>query len=447
MNVLQPYWDRTKWFRHDRFGMFLHWGLYAIPGQGEWYRSDCRIPSAEYDQYFSRFRPTEFDPVRWARAAKAAGMKYMVLTAKHHDGFCLFRTRYTDFNAVNACGRDLVKEFVEAVRAEGLKVGLYYSIIDWRHPDYPKYGDLYHPMRDNEAYRDEVIDFDRYLDFMHGQIEELVTQSGKLDILWFDYAYGDLRGEAWRGTELVKMVRRHQPDVIMDNRLETSGEGFGSLVTEAPNLFSGDFVSPEQIIPAEGIRNVFGDPVPWELCTTMNNSWGYVPCDTCYKTPELLVRKLVECVSKGGNMLLNMGPNALGSFPPAASEILDGIGRWMERNGESIYGCGYAGIPKPEWGRYTRRGNVIYAHVMEAPIGPLAFPGINPASVESLTLLHDGSAMYSGDSFITKAYEGTLFASFGSVPFYSYPLPDPWDTVVKIVLKEEATVHGSELDR
>lgn len=428
--------ERVRWFCHDRFGMFLHWGLYAVHGRGEWYRSDCEIPSEDYDRYTELFDPREYDPKAWARAAKAAGMKYMVLTAKHHDGFCLFDTKYTDFNSVKLCGRDLVKEFVEAVRAEGLKVGLYFSIIDWRHPDYPKYGDMYHPMRNNEAYKEEKINFDNYLDFMHGQIRELVSQYGKLDILWFDYSYGDLFGEAWRATELVNMVRSYQPDVIMDNRLETSAEGFGSLATAHPNVYSGDFVSPEQIIPTEGIRNELGELIPWELCTTMNNNWGYNPNDHLYKSPELLIHKLVECVSKGGNMLLNVGPTPKGTFNRESLNILEQMGDWMRVNGESIYGCGYAGLPKPEWGRYTRKGNVIYAHVFEAPIGPLALTDIDPKSVKTISFLKDGSAVNPGDSFITAAYEGTLFVSFGDLPFATYPLPDPVDTVLKIVLKD-----------
>lgn len=427
---------RTTGFVEDRFGMFIHWGLYAIPAQGEWYRSDKEIPSEVYDKYFSQFNPTDFEPKKWAKAAKEAGMKYMVLTAKHHDGFCLFDTQYTDFNSVKACGRDLVREYVEAVREEGLKVGLYFSLIDWRHQDYPKYGDLYHPMRHNEAYKDEIIDFDCYLNFMHGQIEELVSNYGKLDILWFDYAYGDLRGETWRASELVKMVRKYQPDVVMDNRLETSGEGYGSLVTAEPSPYSGDFVSPEQIIPMEGIRNINGEMVPWELCTTMNNNWGYNPTDQNYKPVSMLIRKLVECVSKGGNMILNVGPDAKGAFNEQSKFILSGMGEWMKKNSESIYGCGYAEIAKPEWGRYTKKDNIIYAHVFEPSIGPLALTGIEPGHVESITLLRDGSEVRQGESFITKVYEETLFISFGDIPFYTYPLPDNIDTVLKIVLKE-----------
>lgn len=427
---------RSRWFRQDRFGMFIHWGLYAIHGRGEWHMSEARISAEEYQTYFDRFNPVDYDPKKWAHLAKLAGMKYMVLTVKHHDGFCLFDSKLTDYKSTNTlCGRDLTREFVEAARAEGLKVGLYYSLIDWHHPDYPKYNDLIHPMRGNEAYKDEKVDFDSYLRYMHGQIEELCRDYGKIDILWFDYAYENMRGEAWKAKELVEMVRRYQPDVIMDNRLETSGEGFGSLVTESPNPWSGDFVSPEQIIPAEGIRNEAGKPVPWELCTTINNNWGYNPNDADYKPASMLIRKLVECVSKNGNMILNVGPDARGNIGEASIRALEGLGDWMKFNGESIYNCGYSGVAKPEWGRYTRKGNVIYAHVLEPCIGPLALTGIDPSAVEALTLLRDGSEVMRGDSWITKAYEGTLFACFGTVPHFTYPLPDETDTVIKIVLK------------
>lgn len=388
---------RSKWFRHDRFGMFIHWGLYAIPGRGEWVRSTEHMSIEAYQPFFDTFDPTEYDPSDWVRRAKAAGMQYIVMTAKHHDGFCLFDSALTDYKSTKTrAKRDLVREFVDAARAEGLKVGLYYSLIDWHHPDFPKYNDLNHPMRGNEAYRDEHVDFDRYLRYMHGQVEELVTNYGKIDILWFDYSYDDLRGEAWKATELIKMVRKHQPEVLIDNRLETSGEGFGSIIEQTPSFYSGDFASPEQIIPPEGIVNCFGQPVPWELCVTMNNHWGYNPTDHSYKPASLLIRKLVECVSKGGNIILNVGPTAKGRFNEQSCHILDGISTWMAQNRKSIYGCGNAGIPKPEWGRYTRNGN----------------------------------------SWITQAYKGIAFACLGDIPHFTYALPDPIDTVLEITLRE-----------
>lgn len=429
---------RVKWFQVDRFGMFIHWGLYSIPGRDAWVRSDERIPLEEYEMYLDQFQPDLYNPKEWAKMAKRAGMKYMVMTAKHHDGFCLFDSKFTNFKSTNTpCRRDLVKEFVDAVRGEGLKVGLYYSLIDWHHPDYPKYGDLIHPMRDNEKFKNDVYDFNRYLEYMHGQVEELCSNYGKIDILWFDYSYANMRGETWKAKELVEMVRKYQPDVLIDNRLETSGEGFGSIVTEHPNPWSGDFASPEQIIPPEGINNVFGEPVPWELCTTMNNNWGYNPNDLDYKEPSLLIRKLVECVSKGGNMILNVGPDARGSFPQQSVNILEEIGRWMDKNQDSIYGCTYAGIKKPEWGRYTKKGNKIYAHVFEQPIGPLALTGIEPTRISAMYRLADGARVYSGDSWVTTEYKGILFASLGNTPHFSYPLPDKTDTVIVLECKED----------
>lgn len=431
--------ERTKWFENDRFGMFLHWGLYAIPGRGEWVMSEERIPKEKYEAYFEQFNPTDYNPADWARRAREAGMKYVVMTAKHHDGFCLFDSKLTDYKSTNTtCKRDLVREFAEAVRAEGLKVGLYYSLLDWHHEDYPKYSDLIHPMRGNEDYKNDSYDFERYLDYMHGQIKELCTNYGKIDILWFDYSYEEMRNEKWRAKELVEMVRSFQPDVIMDNRLETSGEGFGSLVTANPNPWSGDFVSPEQIIPSEGIKNELGEAIPWELCTTMNNNWGYNPTDKNYKAASLLIRKLVECVSKGGNMILNVGPDAKGRFNKESIQILDEIAVWMRKNSESVYGCGYAGIPKPEWGWYTRKENIIYAHILEQPIGPIAFTGIRPEDVLYMQRLEDGAEVLKGESWITKAYEGTLFGTLGSIPHFSYPLPDQADTVVKIVCNTAA---------
>ena len=218
------------------------------------------LQSREYEPFFEEFDPTDFDPRTWARLAKEAGMKYAVLTAKHHDGFCLFDSKLTNYKATNTrAGRDLVKEYLEAFRAEGLRVGLYYSIIDWHHPDFPHYGDQNHPMRNHPECGNENRNFNRYLDYMHGQVRELCENYGKLDIMWFDFSYGDLRGEAWRATELVKMVRSLQPGIILNNRLEVSGEGFGSLATGHPTEFSGDFVSPEQIIPPEGLQDALGN--------------------------------------------------------------------------------------------------------------------------------------------------------------------------------------------
>lgn len=430
--------ERTRWFMEARFGMFIHWGLYSIPAKGEWMMSEAEMTVSEYKQYFDLFDPVDYNPREWVRLAKEAGMQYAVLTAKHHDGFCLFDSALTEYKATNTkAGRDLVREFVDACREEGIRVGLYFSIIDWSHPDFPKYGDRQHPMRNNEAYKDEKIDFDRYLEFMHGQVKELVNNYGKLDILWFDFSYDDMCGEKWKATELIKMVRKYQPDVIIDNRLEGSGEEHGSIATANPLIYSGDFASPEQIIPPEGVRDELGEMIPWELCATMNNHWGYCNFDHQYKSPEMLIRKLVECTSKGGNMILNVGPDAKGNIPKESVKILREIGQWMKKNQESVYGCGICELPKPEWGRYTQKGNVIYAHVYETPLGALPLSGIAPEKLDKVYYVADGTEMNRGEAWNTALFSDVAFVSFGDDPVFTYELPDKRDTVLKIILKEE----------
>ena len=387
--------------------------------------------------YFREFDPVDYDPAAWARAAKAAGMKYAVLTAKHHDGFCLFDSALTDFKSTNTpCHRDLVREYLDAFRAQGLKVGLYYSLLDWYHEDYPHYGDLCHPMRDDPAYSNEHRDFDGYLDYLHGQVRELCTNYGKLDILWFDFSYENenavMRGETWRAAELVDMVRRLQPGVILDNRLEVSGEGFGSLWEGNPTPWHGDFVSPEQIIPPAGLQDKNGRDLIWEACVTMNQNWGYCTNDRFFKPAPMLIKKLVECVSKGGNLLLNVGPDARGNIPPQSLEILAQIGAWMDRNGESITGCGKSSLPKPDMGRITAKGNKLYWHLFENTIGCVPLMGLRRDQVEHIRLLATGAEVPMAKGWIYDNYPDIVFADLGPDPV----LPDPVDTVLEVTLRD-----------
>jgi len=354
------------------------------------------------------------------------------MTAKHHDGFCLFDSALTDFKSTNTpFGRDAVAEFVEAVRAEGLKVGLYFSLIDWHHPDYPHYGDRHHPMRNDPACENSDRNFDRYLDYLHGQVREVCSNYGKLDLMWFDFSYDHMRGETWQGAELVDMVRTLQPGVLIDNRIEVSGEGFGSLYNCDPAPYHGDFVTPEKFIPPQGIRDVQGNPMVWESCITMNNNWGYCPQDHNYKPASLLIKKLVECVSKGGNMILNVGPDGDGNFPPEALTILAEIGKWMEINSESIHGCGPASLEKPEFGRITRNGNRLFFHIFENTLGPLPLLGLHKDQVETLRLLDGGQSVPISTSWVHSDYPQILFADLGDDPV----LPDPVDTVLEVRLK------------
>lgn len=430
----KAYDERMKWFQESRFGMFIHWGIYAIPARGEWVRSVEQMPEEEYLPFFEEFNPIDFEPKKWAKAAKAAGMKYAIMTAKHHDGFCLFDSKLTDFKSTNTpAGKDLVREYLEAFRAEGLKVGLYYSLLDWHHPDYPHYGDHNHPMRNCESEKNDHRDFNRYLDYMHGQVRELCSNYGKIDILWFDFSYDELRGEAWRGTELVNMVRSLQPDVILDNRLEVSGEGFGSIATDNPTVYSGDYVSPEQIIPPHGLKSESGRDLYWEACITMNDNWGYCAKDKNFKPASTIIRKLVECVSKNGNMLLNVGPDARGNIPDESLEILAEIGKWMRKNSASIYRCGGSDLAKPENGRITRNGNKIYYHVMENSIGSVPLYGIRREQVKAIRLLYDGTELQIPSNWIVNNYPDIVFVDISATPY----LPDAVDTVVEVVLKEE----------
>lgn len=416
---------RLRWFQEARFGMFIHWGIYAIPARGEWVKQQESIPEEQYQPFFETFNPVDYDPRVWAKAARRAGMRYAVMTAKHHDGFCLFDSRYTDYKATNTlAGRDLIKEYVEAFRGEGLKVGFYYSLLDWHHPDYPIAGDAIHPFRNFSAYQQHTGNLPRYADYVRNQVEELLTNYGKIDIIWFDFSYGDMRGEAWKATELVKMVRALQPDILIDNRLG------GNIKAIEPEIYAGDFASPEQIIPPEGVTNEAGQPIPWEACITLNDHWGYHAQDKQWKSARTVVRTLVECVSKGGNLLLNVGPTARGEIPGECLRILDEVGEWMHRNGASIYGCGNADRPKPDWGRWTRNGKKLYAHLLDRGIGPINLRGLE-GKVEYARLIADGSEVR-----LERPWNAAEYPDDAFVTFQSAELPDDWDTVVELTLKD-----------
>jgi len=421
---------RTEWYREARFGMFIHWGLYSIPARGEWVRSDERMTVEDYQPFFETFNPVRYDPKAWARLAREAGMKYAVLTAKHHDGFCLFDSALTDYKATRTpAHRDLIAEYVEAFRAEGLRVGLYYSLPDWRHPDFPAYGDRQHPMRDNPAFQDRPHDFGRYVDYLHGQVRELLTGYGRIDVMWFDFSYGPYRGETWRAAELVAMVRALQPDILIDNRLG------GDIHAREPEIYAGDFASPEQNIPREPVCDADGRPLAWEACMTLNNSWGYNATDVSFKTPTDVIRALVNCVSKNGNLVVNVGPNGLGEIPAESAAILREVGQWLNRNGESIYGCGAVDRPKPEWGRFTRKGSTLYAHVLEQVIGHINLQGLK-GKVCDARVVADGSEMTLAGFWNAEvdSFDGPddIFMSFGHPVQLTYPLPDRRDTVIRI---------------
>jgi len=254
LQIFDEIQSRTQWFQHDRFGMFIHFGLYAIPARGEWVRSAERLSSEQYRPFFEEFNPGKLDLDTWMRVVKNAGMRYVVLTAKHHDGFCLFDSALTDYTSLNTpYGADIVAEYVAAARCRGLRVGIYYFLVDWHHP---AYGDRQHPHRDDETYRSVEHRFEVYLDYLYGQVRELCSNYGTIDILWIDFSYWKMQGDAWRATELVEMVRELQPEVTIDNRLG------GNMQAERPEPSAGDFAGPEQMIPRTPVANDAGLPLP-----------------------------------------------------------------------------------------------------------------------------------------------------------------------------------------
>jgi len=372
---------KTDWFVHDRFGMFIHWGLYALPARHEWVKSREMIPDEKYDVYFRHFNPDLYDPTVWAKAAKNAGMKYFVVTTKHHEGFCLWDSDLTDYKATNTpYGKDLLKPMVEAFRAEGLKVGFYHSLIDWHHPEFPV--DCMHPMRNDKEFRESAQgrDITKYAEYLHGQTRELRPRFGKIDIMWFDFSYptqpdGGKGRNDWQSEKLYELVRKLMPDVVLDDRLDLE-KGY-------------DIKTPEQWQPQEWVK-VDGKPVVWEACQTLNGSWGYDRDNLDWKSPALLLWMLVDSVSKGGNLLLNVGPTGRGEFDERALATLQAIGKWTRVNGRSIYGCTASDYTPPPDCRYTQNGNRLYLHVMAWPLRHLHLKGIADR-IEYAQFLHDAS--------------------------------------------------------
>ena len=372
-----------SWFTHDRLGLFVHWGLYSLGARHEWLMSRERIKQTDYERYARYFEADLYDPVEWAAQAKHAGMKYVVLTTKHHDGFCLWDSRLTDYTSVNsACGKDLVKAFVEAVREAGLKVGFYHSLLDWHHPDFPVDG--YHPRRDDAdvSAQNTGRDLARYRTYLHGQVRELLTEYGKIDYMFFDFSYertdhneiwGGKGADAWGSEALLALIRDLQPEIIVNDRLAVRG----------------DFVTPEQYQPSTAME-VEGVKVPWEACQTLNGSWGYFRDNYNDKSVDLLIRMLVDGVSKDGNLLLNVGPTGRGDFDDRARLVLAGMGDWMDKHSRSVYGAGASEFVAPQDVRYTQRGSRLYVHVFAWPFEHLHLPGL-AGKVEYAQLLNDAS--------------------------------------------------------
>ena len=379
------YRERLSWWTHDRFGMFIHFGLYASAARHEWMKKLDKLDNAAYEKYFDNFNPDLFDAKEWARAAKRAGMKYCVLTTKHHEGFCLFDSKFTDYKITNtAFKRDLVREYVDAFRAEGLKVGFYYSLIDWHHPDFTL--DQNHPLwgvvKAEEF--DKGRDMARYRKYMLDQVGELLSNYGKIDIIWFDFSYPGKNGKGrddWNSAAIYSLAKKLQPGIIIDNRLDLNDVKGGT-----------DFTTPEQFNPSTWPK-LNGEKYAWETCQTFSGSWGYSRDEMSWKSPKQVIYSLVAAVAHGGNLIMNVGPTARGTFDYRAQERLEDYAKWMRANGRAIYGCteapGKYAVPEGTlltWNPETKR---LYIHFLFYPAGQL---GVTFAKeIRYAQFLHDAS--------------------------------------------------------
>lgn len=380
---------RMTWWTDSRFGMFIHWGLYALPARHEWVKNNERMTNEQYQKYFEEYNPDLYNPKEWARMAKEAGMKYVVLTAKHHEGFCNFDSKFTDYKTTNTkFGRDVIKEYVDALRGEGLKVGFYYSLIDWHHPDYTI--DRVHPQRQesDSAYLrlNKGKDMAKYREYMKNQVRELLTNYGQIDVIWFDFSFPGKNGKGhddWDSEGLLKLVRSLQPNIIIDDRLDLKDKDYGW-----------DFESPEQYkVEKWPERN--GQKVYWETCQTFSGSWGYYRDETSWKSPAQLLELLIESVSKGGNLLLNVGPTARGLFDFRAQDRLKAMGEWMKYNNRSVYGCTEAppaefAVPDNTLLTYNPKTKRLYVHLLAYPMGNLKMKNMAD-KIKYVQFLHDAS--------------------------------------------------------
>jgi alpha-L-fucosidase len=374
--------QRLAWWREARFGMFIHWGLYAIPagewngqnypGASEWLMLTAKIKPSEYAPLRPQFNPVQYDAREWVRIAKDAGMKYIVITSKHHDGFALWHTKQNDWHIGNTpFKRDALKELVVACKEAGIKLCFYHSIMDWTHPDYL-------PRRpwDDRAARE--ANFERYVEFMKAQLAELLNGDyGDIGILWFDGEWED----TWtheRGKDLYAYVRSLQPNIIINNRVDKGRDGMAGLTQ---GDFMGDYGTPEQEIPPNGLPGI-----DWESCMTMNDSWGFHKNDHNWKSALTLIQQLIDCASKGGNYLLNVGPDDLGRIPAASVERLRAVGDWTRKYGDSIYGSHAGPFERPlRWGRVTSKPGKLFLHVFDDSARTIELPGL----VASVTRVRD----------------------------------------------------------
>lgn len=407
---------RMAWWREAKFGMFIHWGLYAIPagiwkgdripGVGEWIMFKGKIPVSEYEPLVEQFNPVQFKAKEWVQIAKDAGMKYIVITSKHHDGFCLFNSKLTDYDIKRTpFKRDILKELSRECHLQGIKICWYHSILDWHHPDYLPRGK--ESPRPWDTRPTENVNFDRYIEYMKGQLKELLTNYGEIGIMWFDGGWEHTPREL-HSEKVVQLVRRLQPNIIINDRIGIPQ----------------DYDTPEQYIPATGIPGR-----DWETCMTMNDTWGFKSYDHSWKSVEDLIHKLVDSVSKGGNFLLNVGPTAKGKIPEPSVERLAAIGQWLKINGHSIYGTSASPFRRLDWGCCTVKPRCLFLHVFEWPQEELQVPGLMN-EIKKAYLLSDAKKT----QLSVSRSEDTVLITLPE------QAPDPIDSVVVVEIEGEPEV-------
>jgi alpha-L-fucosidase len=369
---------RMSWWREARFGMFIHWGIYSVPagtyngkqidGIGEWIMDKAKIPIPEYEKYAPQFNPTKFDAGKWVGIAADAGMKYIIITSKHHDGFCLWDSKISDYDIMDRTPfkRDILKELSNACQKKGIRLGFYHSIMDWHHP--------FANSSNFQKYREG---------YLKPQLKELLTEYGPISVLWFDGEWIEEWTEP-QGKEMYNFVRNLKPDIIINNRVGKGRKGMQGM--NKGEGYTGDFGTPEQEIPATGIPGV-----DWESCMTMNDTWGFKSYDNNWKSTETLIHNLIDIASKGGNFLLNVGPTALGEIPEASVKRLREMGDWLDINGDAIYGTTASPIQEPSWGRYTKKSGKIFAHVFQWPKDGSLEVSVKDLSIFRAYLLSDKS--------------------------------------------------------
>ncbi len=410
--------EARKDLANERFGIFLHWGIYASYGQGEWYLNNGKLNKDEYAKAARGFYPIRFDAEEWVKAFKDAGAGYVTITSRHHDGFSMYDTKASDYNIVKATpyGKDVMKALDEACLKEGLKFQFYYSILDWDREDYP----VGRTGKDSGRKGDSQ-DYNHYFNFMKAQVKELLTQY-HTRALWFD-GYWDHSKDVipfdWRMTEFYEYIHSIKPDCLVGNnhhRQPIEGEDYVMYEKDLPGQNTTGFSEGQEV----------SETLPMEMCQTMNNSWGYSVSDQNYKSTGELVRLLATCVSLNSNLLLNIGPQASGELPAAAIERLKGIGKWMKANGESIKGCGPGPLKDQEWGVTTApTGNpkTFYLHLFKDPGAAIEIPVTRKTRIKSVTALADGTPV------ATKKIGEKLFVTFAG------ELPADSDYVIKVTLK------------